>query len=67
MKRVSLSFYTRSLIFDAAANYGVTPEKPSVYLPVEGSTAWVVLLSLTAAFLLLGMIRFSRAEYVEET
>lgn len=65
MKRVSLSFYTRCLVFDAASDYGLTPEKPTVYLPVSGPTAWAVLLIVTAALLLLGMIRFSRAEYVE--
>jgi ABC-2 type transport system permease protein len=67
MKRVSISFYTRCLMFDAAADYGLTPDKPHVYLPVSGEVAWAVLIGLTAALLAAGMYVFSRAEYQEET
>src|SRR5207248_1983694 len=42
MKRVSVSYYVRCLIFDAAAGLGIQPEKPSVYLPVSGHTAAMV-------------------------
>jgi ABC-type transport system involved in multi-copper enzyme maturation permease subunit len=63
MKRLSISFYTRCLMFDAAEPYGLQPDRPSIYLPVSGSVAWAVLLSLTVAFLLVGMVVFSRSEY----
>jgi ABC-type transport system involved in multi-copper enzyme maturation permease subunit len=63
MKRVSISFYTRCLMFDAAEPYGLQPDRPSIYLPVNGTVAWTVLLSLTVAFLLVGMVVFSRSEY----
>ena len=63
MKRVSISFYTRCLMFDAAEPYGLQPDRPSIYLPVSGAIAWTVLLSLTVAFLLVGMVVFSRSEY----
>jgi ABC-type transport system involved in multi-copper enzyme maturation permease subunit len=63
MKRVSISFYTRCLMFDAAEPYGLQPDRPSIYLPVSGAVAWSVLLSLTVAFLLVGMVVFSRSEY----
>lgn len=63
MKRVSISFYTRCLMFDAAEPYGLQPDRPSIYLPVNGAVAWTVLLSLTVAFLLVGMVVFSRSEY----
>ena len=34
-KRVSISFYARCMMYDAAGAYGVQPESPAVYLPVE--------------------------------
>jgi ABC-type transport system involved in multi-copper enzyme maturation permease subunit len=64
LKRVSISFYTRCMMYDVAQAYGVQPEKPSVYLPVDGTTAWLVLLGVTGALLLIGMVYFSRREYV---
>jgi ABC-2 type transport system permease protein len=63
-KRVSISFYTRSMMYDAAGTYGVQPESPAIFLPVSGTTAMVVLLSATVGLLLLGMYLFSRTEYV---
>jgi ABC-2 type transport system permease protein len=67
LKRVSVTFYTRCIMFDAASAYGVSPEKPGVYQPVSGATAWAVLLSMTAVLLVAGMWWFSRAEYRDET
>jgi len=64
LKRGSISFYTRCMMFDAAQNYGVEAEKPSVYLAVDGSTACMVLLGATVVFLVLGMVLFSRSEYL---
>jgi hypothetical protein len=64
LKRVSISFYVRCLMFDAAQNYGVQPEKPWVYLPVDGTTACLVLAGATTALVFLGMLLFSRSEYV---
>lgn len=63
MKRVSISFYTRCMMFDAAQAYGLQPEKPSIYLPVDGATALGVLIGLTVVLLATGMIVFSRCEY----
>ena len=40
-----------------------SPEKPSIYLPVNGSTAWMVLIGLTILFLAVGMAVFTRSEY----
>lgn len=67
MKRISISFYTRCLMFDAARDLGVQPEKPSIYLPVDGTTAWCVLVTLTAVLLAAGMMIFARLEYREQT
>ena len=63
-KRVSISFYTRCMMYDAAGTYGVQPESPSVFLPVSGTTAMVVLLSATVLLLLVGTYLFNRTEYV---
>jgi ABC-2 type transport system permease protein len=66
MKRISIGFYTRCLMFEAIESRGLhSPEKPSVYMPVDGSTAWIVLMVWTVLFLILGMVVFSRAEYHE--
>lgn len=64
LKRISISFYTRCMMFEAASQYGVEAEKPSVYLPVDGTSAWLVLMLVTAGLVVLGMILFSRTEYV---
>lgn len=64
LKRISISFYTRCMMYEAAQDYGVQPEKPTVFLPVDGSTAMWILTGLTVVFLLLGMVLFSRKEYV---
>ncbi|HEX5269193.1 MAG TPA: ABC transporter permease subunit [Gemmataceae bacterium] len=63
-KRVSISFYTRCMMYDAAGTYGVQPESPSIFLPVSGTTAAVVLLAATALLLLVGTYLFNRTEYV---
>ncbi|MGE3804480.1 MAG: ABC transporter permease [Gemmataceae bacterium] len=65
MKRVSIGFYARCLMFDEARSVGVEPQPGSVFLPVDSVTAWWTLMGLTVAFLLLGMAWFSRAEYAE--
>jgi len=67
MKRISIGFYTRCLMFDAAEATGMPPpEKPSIYLPVDSLTAWTVLIGMTLALLLAGMVVFSRSEYWED-
>jgi ABC-type Na+ efflux pump permease subunit len=63
MKRVSISFYARCMMFERAQDYGVQPEKPSIYLPVDGPTAMSVLLGATIVLLFAGMVVFSRSEY----
>jgi hypothetical protein len=53
-------------MFDAASEFGLSPEKPGVYQPVDANTAWIVLISATIGLLIAGMWWFSRAEYREE-
>lgn len=53
------------MMFEAAQGHGLQPEKPSIYLPVDGATAQVVLAVLTASVLLMGTIVFTRSQYHE--
>jgi ABC-type transport system involved in multi-copper enzyme maturation permease subunit len=67
LKRVSIGFYTRCMMFEAAQTQGMEPpEKASIYLPVDSLTAWTVLLGLTAGLLVLGMLVFARSEYTDD-
>jgi hypothetical protein len=54
-------------MFHEAEGYGIEPEKPSIYLPVDGTTAVTVLVSVTVILLMIGMWVFSRNEYRELT
>ena len=65
MKCVSIGYYAHCMMLEAAAARGVQMDEPSVYMPVDGTTALVVLLSATAALLALGMVVFSRMQYHE--
>ena len=68
MKRISISFYNRCLMLDAAEAFELPPPaRPSVYLPVSGTTAWAMLLGVTVALLVLGMYVFARTEYHDLT
>ena len=65
LKRVSLSFYTRCLMYDRMGELGVEPDRAAVFLPVDGTTALAVLIGTTVALLGLGMVLFSRTQYHE--
>jgi hypothetical protein len=68
LKRVSIGFYTRCLMFSSAEEYGILPpEKAEVYWPVEPLTAWLVLIGGTIVLLAVGMVAFSRLEYRDES
>jgi hypothetical protein len=64
-KRLSISFYTRCLMFDHGSDYGIGPDRPWHYLPVTGATAALVLAGTTLILLLIGMVVFSRSEYLD--
>jgi ABC-2 type transport system permease protein len=65
MKRISIGYYVRCMMFEEAQAYGLQPEKPQIYLPVASHTALAVLLGLTLVFLVAGMFVFSTSEYRE--
>jgi ABC-type transport system involved in multi-copper enzyme maturation permease subunit len=64
LKRLSLNYYCRSLLYNeaAAAAPAVTPEAVDVYAPVSPETAWAVLLTAAVALTLAGMWLFTRHE-----
>jgi ABC-type transport system involved in multi-copper enzyme maturation permease subunit len=64
LKRASVTFYGRCMMFDSAAERGVQPDNPVVFEPVSGTTAVWVLAGSTVLFLVVGMWLFRRAEYV---
>jgi ABC-2 type transport system permease protein len=65
-KRVSVGFYVRCMMFDEAQDARVLPDNPIIYLPVDGDTAWLVLMGLTVVLLVIGVVLFARTEYVAQ-
>jgi hypothetical protein len=65
-KRVSIGFYVRCMMFEEALDQRVTPDNPLIYLPVDGDTAWLVLMGLTVMLLVVGIVLFSRTEYASQ-
>jgi ABC-2 type transport system permease protein len=64
-KRLSLSYYIRCLMFDHANAFGLHPERPQFYVPVSGTTAWLVLAAATIACLAVGAFFFTRNEELD--
>jgi hypothetical protein len=65
LKRLSISFYTRCVMFDRAGDFGIRPERPESFLPVGGTTALVVLAGATVVLLAAGVALFARREYLD--
>jgi ABC-2 type transport system permease protein len=67
LKRVSITFYARCMLYAEAQDYGYTPDNPEIFMPVNGSTAIAVLLMVTVLLLALGTVVFTRSQYHEAT
>jgi ABC-type Na+ efflux pump permease subunit len=65
LKRVSVGFFTRCMMFEAANDFGVQPQKPSVFMPVNGTVAAAVLALAAVLLLVVGMYLFSRRQFQE--
>jgi hypothetical protein len=65
LKRASINFYMRSLMYDSASALHLQPDRPLLYSPVDGGVAVAVLAALTVVLLVAGCIVFSRAEYLD--
>ncbi len=65
LKRFSLSFYMRCMMYDEAGGFGIQPDNPLVFQTVSGTTACLVLAGATVVLLAAGAWLFARKEYVE--
>ena len=65
LKRLSVSFYTRCLMFERAHDFGIQPERPPIYLPVSGAMAVWILVGLTITLLGAGAFVFARREHLD--
>lgn len=66
VKRVSVAFYVRCMVYDAGGELQLGPISRvarEMFLPVSGGTAWLALLGGIAGLLLAGTILFERREY----
>ena len=63
LKRASVGFYARCMMFEAAESRGLEPDNPVLYDPVSGQTALLVLIVATVFLVVLGMALFRRAEF----
>ena len=66
LKRLSINYYTRCLLYSAAEGEQVPTESSSLFVPVSPTTAWAVLLGATVGLTALGMWLFSRSEYRDD-
>jgi ABC-2 type transport system permease protein len=66
LKRVSLSYYVRSLMYDSISGLGLEPESLTVYSPVSAWTARGVLIGVVVVLTAIGMYSFSRREFSED-
>src|SRR5215208_4252862 len=63
LKRLSINYYTRCLLYSAAEGHDVPVESSSLFVPVSPTTAWVVLLGVTAGLTVMGMWLFAKMEH----
>lgn len=66
IKRVSIAFYIKCMIYDAGANLSLGPDTETareMFLAISGETAMLTLLFATAALFVLGTAVFTRREY----
>ena len=77
VKRITIAFYDRCLLFSLAEERGwhvapkgvraVIPDNERFFLPVDETTALVVLVAVPTTLLLIGIWWFSRKEYLDLT
>jgi ABC-type transport system involved in multi-copper enzyme maturation permease subunit len=63
LKRISINFYAKCMMFEAAEPHGVRIDRPHVFLPVDAATAAAVLVTATVLLVAVGTALFSRAQY----
>lgn len=66
IKRLTICFYSRCMIFESSAELGIGPTGPFnelLFQPIPATTAQIVLYAASAAMLLAGLLIFSTREY----
>lgn len=66
LKRLSINYYTRCLLYAAAEGQDVPVESSSLFVPVNPTTAWAVLLGVTVGLTVLGMWLFAKMEHRDD-
>ncbi len=67
LKRLSLNYYIRSMMYDGASSVAEVPaEQLDVYEPVSAFTAFAFLMVSTVVLTMIGMVLFARQEPREE-
>lgn len=66
LKRLSINYYTRCLLYSAAETQNVPTETSSLFVPVSPQTAWIVLIAATIGITALGMWLFGRTEHQDD-
>jgi len=66
LKRLSINYYTRCLLYSSAETENVPTETSSLFVPVSPTTAWIVLIAATVGITGIGMWLFGRMESKEE-
>ncbi|VTS05659.1 ABC transporter permease [Tuwongella immobilis] len=66
LKRCSISFYTRCLLYDAAETQSFSPERSTIFNPVSDTFAWLALIAITIGVTAIGAILFARSEFRDD-
>ncbi|HEX3150209.1 MAG TPA: ABC transporter permease subunit [Gemmataceae bacterium] len=66
LKRLSINYYTRCLLYAAAEGEDVPIESSSLFVPVSPRTAWIVLTAITTGLTALGMWLFAKMEHRDD-
>jgi ABC-2 type transport system permease protein len=66
LKRLSINYYTRCLMYSAAQGEDVPTESSVLFVPVSDRVAWIVLIGATAVITAVGMWMFARTEYRDD-
>jgi len=66
LKRLSINYYTRCLLYSAGQTRDVPVESSSLFVPVSPTTAWAVLLGATVGLTVLGMWLFAKMEHRDD-
>ena len=66
VKRVSVAFYVRCMVYDAGEELNLGPATRvarEMFLPVSGATAWTALCAIIVTLLVVGVVSFEHREY----